>query len=99
MIKEDLMFCARECLKNNECCASDDCRHYLDYEEDLNCCNIAVFKNGSMTLRQIAKRMGLSFGRIKQIETKALFKIKNRFSEGEEYLAASGDVEFLTLSL
>ena len=52
-----------------------------------------------MTLRQIAKRMGLSFGRIKQIETKALFKIKNRFSEGEEYLAASGDVEFFTLSL
>ena len=31
----------------------------------------------AMTLRQIAERTGVSFARIKQIQTKALLKIKN----------------------
>jgi DNA-directed RNA polymerase sigma subunit (sigma70/sigma32) len=34
-----------------------------------------------MSLREVAERMGLSFARIKQIETKALFKIRKRFPD------------------
>ena len=41
-----------------------------------NCTFISVYENGPMTLRQIAERMGLSFARIKQIETAALIKLK-----------------------
>jgi DNA-directed RNA polymerase sigma subunit (sigma70/sigma32) len=51
-----------------------------------------------MTLREIAKREGLSFARIKQIESKALIKLQKRLPDGEELLASSGDVDYLTLS-
>tara|TARA_R110002074_G_scaffold349994_1_gene520796 strand:- start:399 stop:584 length:186 start_codon:yes stop_codon:yes gene_type:complete len=59
---------------------------------------IAIHQNGSLSLREIAKREGLSFARIKQIETKALIKLKKRLPDGEELLASSGDVDYLTLS-
>jgi len=44
---------------------------WMDYKEDLNCTLIAVEKHGKMTLREVAKRMGVSFVRIKQIQDKA----------------------------
>jgi DNA-directed RNA polymerase sigma subunit (sigma70/sigma32) len=31
-----------------------------------------------MTLRQVAERLGISFARVKQLETKALEKLKKR---------------------
>jgi len=49
---------------------------WIDYEEDNNCTAIAAKKNGSMSLREIADRMGVSFVRIKQIEDKALVKLR-----------------------
>jgi hypothetical protein len=49
---------------------------WIDYEEDNNCTAIAVEKNGSMSLREIADRMGVSFVRIKQVEDKALVKLR-----------------------
>jgi DNA-directed RNA polymerase sigma subunit (sigma70/sigma32) len=33
-----------------------------------------------MTLREVAERLGISFARVKQIETKALNKLKKRVS-------------------
>jgi DNA-directed RNA polymerase sigma subunit (sigma70/sigma32) len=39
---------------------------------------VSIYDNGPMTLRQIAERLHLSFARIKQIETKALLKIKKK---------------------
>jgi DNA-directed RNA polymerase sigma subunit (sigma70/sigma32) len=51
-----------------------------------------------MSLREIAKREGLSFARIKQLQDKALIKLKKRLPEGENLLASSGDVDYLTLS-
>tara|TARA_B100000131_G_C18032031_1_gene578866 strand:- start:148 stop:312 length:165 start_codon:yes stop_codon:yes gene_type:complete len=51
---------------------------WIDYEEDLNCANISIAKNGSMTLRQIAEREGVSFVRIQQIEKKALKRLKTK---------------------
>ena len=51
-----------------------------------------------MSLREIAKREGLSFARIKQIQDGALIKLQKRLPDGEELLASSGDVDYLTLS-
>ena len=70
--------CAELCREKKVTCPIVDCRMWIDYEEDLNCANIAISKNGNMTLRQIAEREHLSFVRIQQIEKKALKKLKAR---------------------
>ena len=41
----------------------------------------AVEKNGSMTLREVADRMNVSFVRIKQIQDKALEKMQLKETE------------------
>ena len=63
--------CCNTCVKNKVLCPVTDCRMWMDYKEDLNCTLIAVEKYGKMTLREVAKRMGVSFVRIKQIQDKA----------------------------
>jgi hypothetical protein len=98
MNKNDLLVCAQQCLKNTEICNAEKCRYHIDYENDYNCTMIAIYKNGPLTLRDIAKREGLSFARIKQIENEALIKLKKRLPDGEELLASSGNVDYLTLS-
>ncbi len=75
--------CARECMIEGEECVQKDCRLWLDYSEDLNCTLVAVNKNGPMTLRQVADRLGISFVRVKQIETEILSKLKKRAAAAE----------------
>jgi DNA-directed RNA polymerase sigma subunit (sigma70/sigma32) len=78
MIKKDgLRECSRQCMKLDMPCPHTECRLWIDYEKEHNCTLISIYENGSMTLRQIAERSGISFARVKQIETKALQKIKN----------------------
>ena len=67
--------CLKLCKAKDIACPNNDCRMWVDYEEDLNCVHEVVKKNGGMTLREIAKRMGISFVRVKQIQDKALKKI------------------------
>ena len=55
----------------------DVCKYFIDFKEDYNCCLISIYENGGMTLRQIGDRLGISFARVKQIETIALKKMKN----------------------
>lgn len=98
MNKEDLLVCAQQCLKDRECCGASGCKFHIDYEDEFNCTLISIYKNGPMSLRDIAKREGLSFARIKQIQDKALIKLQKRLPDGEELLASSGDVDYLTLS-
>ena len=76
MIKE----CAELCIKHKVSCPNKTCRMWIEYEEDFNCTNIAIKKNGNMTLRQIAERESLSFVRIQQIEKKALKKLKSKIN-------------------
>ena len=64
--------CCNCCVVNDVDCPIEDCKYWIDYKEDLNCSLIAIEKNGTMTLREIADRLGLSFVRIKQIQDKAL---------------------------
>ena len=79
MNKAGLRPCSIECMQENKKCKKNDCRLWIDFEEDHNCCLVAIYEHGPMTLREIGERIGVSFARIKQIETAALKKMrKNR---------------------
>jgi hypothetical protein len=95
MKKKELMICAQQCLKDKENCGASNCRYYIDYEDEYNCSMISIYQNGPLSLREIAKREGLSFARIKQLQDKALVKIKKRLSDGAEILATSGNIDYL----
>ena len=82
MNKEDLLVCAQQCLKDKECCFANNCRYHIDYEDEFNCSMISIYENGALSLREIAKREGLSFARIKQIQDKALIKLQKRLPDG-----------------
>ena len=68
--------CAKKSSELNVSCPVKDCRLWIDYEEDLNCVNIAIDKNGAMKLRQVAERCGVTTARAQQIEKAALPKLK-----------------------
>ena len=68
--------CAKKCSELNVSCPVKDCRLWIDQEEDLNCVNIAIDKNGAMKLRQVAERCGVTTARAQQIEKAALPKLK-----------------------
>jgi len=72
------MKCHEICQNMDNACTYKDCRQWIDYEEDLNCTLVAVDKHGNMTLREIGKRLSLSFVRIKQIQDRALFKLQTK---------------------
>ncbi len=70
--------CKEECLDTNLSCAKKTCKHWINFDQDLNCSLISIDAHGAMTLDQISKRLGLSIVRIKQIEESALTKIKKK---------------------
>lgn len=60
--------------KEKECQKS--CKYWINFPEDNNCCLESIDKNGEMSLREVAKRMGLTYVAILQIERRALKKLK-----------------------
>jgi hypothetical protein len=70
------MKCLEECKKENTPCKEEQCRNWIEYEQDYNCVLQAVECHGAMTLREIADRLGLSFVRVQQIEKAALKKMR-----------------------
>jgi len=70
--------CMEKCMSDDRFCSEEKCRAWINYEEDLNCSNIAIAHNGDMTLAQIANRLKLSIVRIKQIQDKALQKLQKK---------------------
>ena len=72
------MKCHDICQKLKAPCVQKECRCWMEYEEDLNCVIVSVKKNGSLTLREIGERLSLSFVRIKQIQDKALKKLRKK---------------------
>jgi len=73
--------CIETCRKLKTACPVEDCRQWINYEEDLNCTLESVRKNEDMTLRDVADRLGLSFVRVKQIQDQAVEKIKNTLNK------------------
>ena len=70
------MKCVEEKLQTGYPCTESKCNYYLDYEKDLNCTLVCVKKNGALTLRETADRLGVSYVRIKQIEERAMKKME-----------------------
>ena len=71
--------CCNCCITNDVGCPVRECRYWIDYKGDLNCCLIAIEKNGAMTLSQVADRMGGTSGpAIKQIQDKTLKKVNKK---------------------
>ena len=68
--------CSAECVIRNVCCEKSDCRDWIDYKNEHNCSKISIYLHGRMTLKQVAERLGISIARVKQIETKALLRLK-----------------------
>ena len=77
-MKDGLRECSRVCMRNKKACHEKECRYFIDYEDEFNCCLISIYENGNMTLREIGDRLGISFARVKQIETVALNKMKKK---------------------
>lgn len=73
--------CTEACTKLEVSCPNKDCRNWINYEEDLNCAKIAADNHGSMTLREVSKRIGCSFVRVKQIEEELINKLKKQKQE------------------
>jgi hypothetical protein len=76
--KDGLRACSRKCMELKVACPHTDCRLWIDYKDEYNCTLISIHENGPMTLRQVGERLGISFARVKQIETRALEKLKKR---------------------
>jgi len=75
---DGLRACARKCIELEEGCPHEDCRMWIDYEDEHNCSLVSIYEKGPLTLRQVGERLGISFARVKQIEEKALLKMKRR---------------------
>ena len=78
--------CARTCLQKNKVCKQKECRLWVEYQGDLNCTLVAVFKHGDMTLEEVAKRLKYTPARIQQIEKRALEKSSRRATDLKEFL-------------
>lgn len=78
------MTCDKICQRDNSPCKQEECDNFINYEPDLNCVLICARTNGPLTLQETAKRLGVSYVRIKQIEDKALIKIKDYLKEEEK---------------
>lgn len=67
--------CTSKCIELETACPNTDCRYWIEHNQNLNCCFIAIDNNGEMDLRTIGDIMGVSFVRIKQIQDKAICKV------------------------
>ena len=71
--------CLNACKNLNVSCPNTDCRNWINYEEEYNCVLETVLQaeqdGRQLTLRDVSKRLGCSFVRVKQIEDEALKKL------------------------
>lgn len=74
------MKCLEDVKKSQTPCQEKECRKWIDYPSEFNCVLETVQKAGGarLTLRECSKRLNISFVRVKQIEDKALKKLKAR---------------------
>ena len=75
-MKDGLRSCSRACMDSQKPCEDASCRLWINFPKEYNCCLISIYENGAMTLREIGERLGISFARVKQIESKAVAKIR-----------------------
>ena len=69
------MKCLEKCRQAKSPCNKTECRLWIEYKKDLNCIQESINKHGPLTLRETAKRLNISFVRVKQIEDEAKRKL------------------------
>lgn len=74
----DYLGCTEECRKDKKPCERQTCRHWMEYPDDLNCSIVAAEDHGPMTLEEISKRMGVTLVQIKNIQDRAMDKMKKK---------------------
>jgi len=67
--------CLKTCKELDVSCPVKDCRYWINYEKERNCVFETVRVNHSMTLREVADRLDISYVRVKQIQDKTFKKI------------------------
>jgi DNA-directed RNA polymerase sigma subunit (sigma70/sigma32) len=76
-MKKILPSCSQECMNQKISCKNKECRHWINYKKEHNCSMISIYLHGRMTLKQISERLGISIARVKQIEDRALQRIRS----------------------
>lgn len=66
------------CPKSGRACNKENCRNWIDFPEDDYCTLISIDKHGELTLRQVGERLGISYGRVKQIEDKLILTLRKK---------------------
>ena len=72
--------CFDMCINNDVSCPVDDCRYWINYEEDLNCSIICANYRGPLSLREVSDRLGVSFVRVKQVQDLTVAKFTKRLA-------------------
>jgi len=75
--------CAEYCKKHKVSCPVKDCNYWINYPSDLNCTLICAEEHGPMSLRDIAKRLNISYVTVKNIEERALLRLKKKIPQKE----------------
>lgn len=76
--------CAEKCKELNVSCPNKDCRMWIDYEQEKNCCLVSIQEKQiktagkSLTLHEVGERLDLNYLKVRQIEMSALRKLSNK---------------------
>lgn len=76
--------CAKRCRELEVSCPITDCRMWIDYEDENNCCLVSIEekqKDGSdkgLTLHEVSDRLQINYLKVRQIEIDALRKLSNK---------------------
>lgn len=71
--------CYKTCREKETSCPCENCRYWIDFENDYNCVFNSVYLNGDMTLKQTSERLNLTISEVCQIEKRVLAKMKRIF--------------------
>ena len=69
--------CTKKCKQLDISCPVQDCRMWIDYPEERNCCLVSIEEKGKgLTLYESADRLNIHYLKVRQIEKRAMEKIK-----------------------
>jgi len=69
--------CSKLCKKLEVDCPNTDCRMWIDFPKENNCCLVSIEekKKGGLTLHEVAERLDLNYLKVRQIEMRALKRL------------------------
>jgi len=73
------------CSHDRTLCDVEGCRYYVDMF-DLGNCSLRVNKDHSHTLEEVGQAMGISRERVRQLQERALGKLRKRFPKMRQQL-------------